>query len=573
MGTHELFLTSSHIKMPSSVAGLDNTNNLSPTSAFFNFPMSSSPFTDFFASSNENTTGDVKQEAFPGNWAFLDNMNGGGDDGEGAAGMPRFKSLAPPQLPFSTTVSPFSAAADTSGGGATTPGAAFSPSMFLDSPIFFPGSNNSPSPTVGALLAAGDNFNWPGSGSNNNPTSNNHQQQQEEETNREQEKNNNNQNCDFSFQSQSIPTANSYNTTNPAALQPNNQKTSQPHYLRTSKQSEDGYNWRKYGQKQVKGSENPRSYYKCSYPNCPTKKKVETSLIDGSITEIVYRGSHNHPKPLPRKSSSSICEISSDVVPSTSAYDNVLQMVEHYSTPNITPETSSVSLDDDDFDQSSAMSNPAGKDEDMEPESKRWKGETETEANSAYGSRAVREPRVVVQTTSEIDIFDDGYRWRKYGQKVVKGNPNPRSYYKCTSVGCPVRKHIERACHDLRAVITTYEGKHNHDVPAARGSSYNSFNRPTPNNDNNTNMPVRPSPISHQSNATTNAFLPNQSQPYPLQMIQGTGTGSYGFSSGYGNPFGTFMNQTQQQQQQNEVLYLTAKEEQTDNPFLEALLH
>jgi len=45
----------------------------------------------------------------------------------------------------------------------------------------------------------------------------------------------------------------------------------------------------------------------------------------------------------------------------------------------------------------------------------------------AAASRAVREPRVVVQTTSEVDILDDGYRWRKYGQKVVKGNPNPRS--------------------------------------------------------------------------------------------------------------------------------------------------
>ena len=44
----------------------------------------------------------------------------------------------------------------------------------------------------------------------------------------------------------------------------------------------------------------------------------------------------------------------------------------------------------------------------------------------AAASRAVREPRVVVQTTSEVDILDDGYRWRKYGQKVVKGNPNPR---------------------------------------------------------------------------------------------------------------------------------------------------
>lgn len=41
-------------------------------------------------------------------------------------------------------------------------------------------------------------------------------------------------------------------------------------------------------------------------------------------------------------------------------------------------------------------------------------------------SRTIREPRVVVQTTSDVDILDDGYRWRKYGQKVVKGNPHPR---------------------------------------------------------------------------------------------------------------------------------------------------
>jgi WRKY transcription factor 33 len=42
------------------------------------------------------------------------------------------------------------------------------------------------------------------------------------------------------------------------------------------------------------------------------------------------------------------------------------------------------------------------------------------------GGKPVREPRLVVQTLSDIDILDDGFRWRKYGQKVVKGNPNPR---------------------------------------------------------------------------------------------------------------------------------------------------
>nr|GMD61200.1 WRKY transcription factor WRKY24-like isoform X2 [Ipomoea batatas] len=133
----------------------------------------------------------------------------------------------------------------------------------------------------------------------------------------------------------------------------------------------------------------------------------------------------------------------------------------------------------------------------------------ENEGISALGSRTVREPRVVVQTRSDIDILDDGYRWRKYGQKVVKGNPNPRSYYKCTTLGCPVRKHVERAPQDTRSVITTYEGKHNHDVPAARGGGH-SLNRPIPSNSNNSPaIAIRPSAMSHQSSLLA-AILPTQ---------------------------------------------------------------
>nr|QFI57445.1 WRKY50 [Glycyrrhiza glabra] len=64
------------------------------------------------------------------------------------------------------------------------------------------------------------------------------------------------------------------------------------------KVSNDGYNWRKYGQKLVKGSEFPRSYYKCTYPNCEVKKLFERSH-DGQITEIIYKGTHDHPKPQP----------------------------------------------------------------------------------------------------------------------------------------------------------------------------------------------------------------------------------------------------------------------------------
>lgn len=64
--------------------------------------------------------------------------------------------------------------------------------------------------------------------------------------------------------------------------------------------SDDGYNWRKYGQKLVKGSEFPRSYYKCTHPNCEVKKLFERSH-DGKITEIIYKGTHDHPKPPPNR--------------------------------------------------------------------------------------------------------------------------------------------------------------------------------------------------------------------------------------------------------------------------------
>lgn len=64
--------------------------------------------------------------------------------------------------------------------------------------------------------------------------------------------------------------------------------------------SDDGYNWRKYGQKHVKGSEFPRSYYKCTHPNCEVKKLFERSH-EGQITEIIYKGTHDHPKPQPSR--------------------------------------------------------------------------------------------------------------------------------------------------------------------------------------------------------------------------------------------------------------------------------
>ncbi|CAA7058794.1 unnamed protein product [Microthlaspi erraticum] len=79
--------------------------------------------------------------------------------------------------------------------------------------------------------------------------------------------------------------------------------------------------------------------------------------------------------------------------------------------------------------------------------------------------KKAREARFAFLTKSDIDNLDDGYRWRKYGQKAVKNSPYPRSYYRCTTVGCGVKKRVERSSDDPSIVMTTYEGQHSHPFP------------------------------------------------------------------------------------------------------------
>ncbi|KAG5008243.1 hypothetical protein AAZX31_09G233000 [Glycine max] len=76
--------------------------------------------------------------------------------------------------------------------------------------------------------------------------------------------------------------------------------------------------------------------------------------------------------------------------------------------------------------------------------------------------KTTRVPRFAFQTRSADDILDDGYRWRKYGQKAVKNSTYPRSYYRCTHHTCNVKKQVQRLSKDTSIVVTTYEGIHNH---------------------------------------------------------------------------------------------------------------
>ncbi|WJX58396.1 WRKY transcription factor, variant 2 [Trifolium repens] len=575
--------------MTSSSSSLENhNNNNNNNNSLNNFTFSSSQ--PFMTTSFSDLLASTIEEKSKGE------RNGYGGGGNGG-GVPKFKSTPPPSLPLSPPpASPSSYFSIPFG---------LSPAELLDSPVLLNSSNILPSPTTGSF--ASQRYNWLNNSEENQQIANEtdksfsnfsfqnqqgpavtgsnttfqsstvvgvEQQQpwsyQENtnqnvfspETNLIQAENNNSSMQSFSPETNMIQAEN--NNTSMQSFSPeipnvqtitiNNglQLDHNTNYTILSRRSDDGYNWRKYGQKQVRGSENPRSYYKCTYPNCPTKKKVERS-IEGQITEIVYKGNHNHPKPQVgvRKNSSSSSS-NSHVIAPVNPNGNEIHDHSYGSHGNgqmdsvATPENSSLSIGgDDDFEQSSLQrSRSFGADEvvEEEPEPKRWRNEVENEG-IVLGHRTVREPRVVVQTTSDIDILDDGYKWRKYGQKVVKGNPNPRSYYKCTHPGCPVRKHVERAAHDIKAVITTYEGKHTHEVPAARGSGSNSMNRPTPNNPiNQSNAPYAIRPLQMQ--------LP-QGQVRPFHPDLLLGQGSYGIS-GFRNQMMPYMNHQQQQQQQQQ---------------------
>ncbi|XWS60383.1 hypothetical protein CRYUN_Cryun07bG0031600 [Craigia yunnanensis] len=98
-----------------------------------------------------------------------------------------------------------------------------------------------------------------------------------------------------------------------------------------------------------------------------------------------------------------------------------------------------------------------------EPKAKGWNcTENENKGVTGSASKTARGDRITFRTRSDYEVFDDGYKWRKYRQKMVKGTP--RTYFKCSTRGCPAKKAVDRDSQDESFVIT-HQGIHSHDVP------------------------------------------------------------------------------------------------------------
>ncbi|KAG2452221.1 hypothetical protein HYH02_003251 [Chlamydomonas schloesseri] len=308
----------------------------------------------------------------------------------------------------------------------------------------------------------------------------------------------------------------------------------------------DGWQWRKYGEKLVKGSPNPRSYYKCSHPGCLAKKIVERSDSEGTVLSTEYKGDHCHPAPSAVKASRFKPKPKAEPPamappPAVGPVDASLPVGFppgangraglHLSGGDMLPIPEALKSDfpvphpaggavahEDDTDTSepepAAALKAAPQDsraaqaaatairkvrdsaespskrldmlaayaEEAErqlksnsnspeqgPSAKRQRteaGAVRTRANPEEDDEGSGAPSTSgMQRVVDITNMDDGYRWRKYGQKQVKGSPFPRAYYKCTHMGCSVRKHVERSAEDETRFVVTYEGTHNHRPP------------------------------------------------------------------------------------------------------------
>ncbi|KAF3963234.1 hypothetical protein CMV_012361 [Castanea mollissima] len=206
-------------------------------------------------------------------------------------------------------------------------------------------------------------------------------------------------------------------------------QNSEPTVVANPFNSDDGYRWRKYEQKLVKGNEYPRSYYKCTCVGCNARKWVEQSPAR-EISKMKYEGKHNHE--MPNKLAKEI----SDLQCLARNMNIQSQLETAYSVLEKDQESTAFTLTESDCEEESVA---------------------ETREEVSHFDRTYQ-PTIAVDKPT-----NDGFKWRKYGQKN-NFSVYPRSYYKCTYSSCPAKKMVESS-HAGHITEIVYKGTHNHPKP------------------------------------------------------------------------------------------------------------
>nr|XP_043616102.1 probable WRKY transcription factor 27 [Erigeron canadensis] len=119
----------------------------------------------------------------------------------------------------------------------------------------------------------------------------------------------------------------------------------------------------------------------------------------------------------------------------------------------------------------------------------------------------------------EEELSNDGWAWRKYGQKPIKGSPHPRNYYRCsTTKDCLAKKQVERSPSDTSNFVVSYYGDHLHPRPTHL-SSLAGTTRSTKSNMLSATLPELPTLSSSSSPPSTSSIsLPTSSKEDQTEM-------------------------------------------------------
>lgn len=88
------------------------------------------------------------------------------------------------------------------------------------------------------------------------------------------------------------------------------------------------------------------------------------------------------------------------------------------------------------------------------------KNATSKERRGCYKRRKIGQS---VTTMDTPNLTDDGFAWRKYGQKIILNAQHPRNYYRCThkiDQGCQATKQVQQISENPTKYRIIYHGRH-----------------------------------------------------------------------------------------------------------------